>query len=219
VSMAAHAATRAQPQPQPRTALTPPLSPSTPALHPHPHPSSTTLTLHPHPTHSLSTFHPHPHPRSHDGQEQGSTVLLLAADTSRDKFAWMEAMSRGCRMRSCPIECVADVLALRADKSEEQGAARASVRHGSCVDLFPDFSAVASTTVAPKLGSRVSSAPLPRSSLPSGPLEGSEKRDERYRGEKDRRPQKDHRPHEELSWEAWWNDYWEKYAPDFIRNA
>jgi len=37
-------------------------------------------------------------------------ILVIAADTARDKFAWIEAITRGSRMPPCPPEWVHDIL-------------------------------------------------------------------------------------------------------------
>ena len=64
-------------------------------------------------------------------------MLLLAADTSRDKFAWIDAIHKGARLSRCPVERVAPLLSLR--------------MYGGCVDTTLDEVLQASPDTTPPL--------------------------------------------------------------------
>ena len=48
-----------------------------------------------------------------DNEYDEPEMLLLAADSAKDKFAWIDAITKGSRMPRCPIERVAPLLSLR----------------------------------------------------------------------------------------------------------
>lgn len=48
------------------------------------------------------------------GSDEGFEMLLLAADTPREKYAWIDAITRGSHMPQCPITQVASSLSVAA---------------------------------------------------------------------------------------------------------
>lgn len=67
----------------------------------------------------LSARAPTQHARARGSPQNGDRpsliwqVLLFAAESARDKFEWIDALSRGARMMRCPLVKVAPMLALQ----------------------------------------------------------------------------------------------------------